>query len=121
MNNKQFPSLLEQFHIFVVKEMKSKAVERLTSVTLDTDDSESEPEIIDAKELNTYNESTGLRRRNVGESESIKSDAEIFIRSIFKVEEMETFDEEVVEEDQEEKEDEEEVETGSVSNTIYNL
>ena len=102
--------------------MKSKAVERLTSVTLDTDDSESEPEIIDAKELVINNESTGLRRRKVGESESIKSDAEIFKRSISKVEEMETFDEEVVEEeDQGEKEDEEEVETGSVSSTIYNL
>ena len=97
--------------------MKSKAVERLTSITLDTDDSEdSEPEIVDAKELNINNENTGLRRRNVGDT------ASVYKRSISRMEEMELYDEDDVEEDvQLDKEDEEEVETGSVNNLIHNV
>ena len=96
--------------IFAVKDMKSKAVERLTSVTLDTDSSEeSEPEIIETKELDINNENTGLRRRNVGDSVSL------YKRTISKMEEMELYDEDDVQEDiQLDKEDEEEVETGAV-------
>ena len=90
--------------------MKSKAVERLTSVTLDTDSSEdSEPEIIDAKELDINNENTGLRRRNAGDS------ASVYKRSISRMEKMELYDEDD-EDVQLDKEDEEEVETGSVNN-----
>ena len=102
--------------------MKSKAVERLASVTLSTDDSEdSEPELIDTKELDMNSENTGLRRRDVGDPADVKSDASIFKRSISRMEEMDNYDEDDVDDDvQIDKDDEEEVETGSVRDNIYN-
>ena len=108
--------------------MKSKAVERLNSFTLEQDNSDSEPEIIDAKDLsattsNLCNENTGLRKRKFRGSKHSQSETGMLSRSTSMMEDGVNFDEDIfVDEDdafeKADEDDEEEVETGSVSITV---
>lgn len=107
-------------NFFSVIEMKSKANRRLDSVNVDTDDSESEPEVINIEELkasgtidNTDN--TELRRRKVSKSEHSQSDAQIFTRSTSVIKDMAVSDyDDDTDDVKADDDDEEELKTGSV-------